>query len=87
MLARMGLPEQSVTLTPAEIAEFNQKLGEARHNVNNYLALIIAASELIKRKPETTAKMVDSIAEQPERIVKELQGFTKEFEKRFGITH
>jgi hypothetical protein len=87
MLVRMGLPEQSVTLTPAEIAEFNQKLGETRHNVNNYLALIIAATELIKRKPETTAKMVDSIAEQPERIVKEFQGFTKEFEKRFGITH
>jgi ABC-type nitrate/sulfonate/bicarbonate transport system substrate-binding protein len=83
----MGLPEQSVTLTPAEIAEFNQKLGEARHNVNNYLALIVAASELIKRKPETTEKFVDNIAEQPQRIVKELQGFTKEFERRLGITH
>jgi hypothetical protein len=87
MLAPMGLPEQSVTLTPAEIAEFNQKLGETRHNVNNYLALIIAASELIKRKPETTAKMVDNIAEQPERILKEMQAFTKEFERRLGITH
>ncbi|NJN05356.1 MAG: hypothetical protein HC814_01675 [Rhodobacteraceae bacterium] len=83
----MGLPENSVTLTAAEVAEFNQLLGETRHNVNNYLALIIAATELIRRKPETTDKMVGNIADQPERILKELQGFTKEFERRLGITH
>ena len=83
----MGLPAQSVTMTPAEIAEFNEKLAKTRHDVNGSLAIIIAATELIKRKPETTAKMVDNIAEQPERIVKELQAFTKDFEQRFGITH
>jgi hypothetical protein len=82
----MGLPERSVTLTPAEIAEFDQQLAQARHNVNNCLALIVAATELIRRKPETTANMVDSIAQQPERIMKELQAFTKDFERRLGIT-
>ena len=85
MLRRMGKPDQAVTMSPAQIEELNKKLCEARHDVNNCLALIIAATELIRRKPDTTARLVDSIAEQPKRIMEQLQKFTREFEKSMGL--
>ena len=87
MLWRMGKPDQAVTMSPAQIEELNKKLSEARHDVNNCLALIIAATELIRRKPDTTARLVDSIAEQPQRIMEQLQKFTHEFEKSMGLRH
>jgi hypothetical protein len=86
MIRRMGKPDHAVTLSPAQIEELNQKLCDARHDVNNYLALIIAATELIRRKPDTTARMVDSIAEQPQRIMEQLQKFSREFEKSMGLS-
>lgn len=85
MIRCMGKPEQAVTLSPAQIEELSKKLSDARHDVNNYLALIIAATELIRRKPDTTARMVDSIAEQPQRIMEQLQKFSREFEKSMGL--
>ncbi len=81
----MGLPDKPVTLSPAQVEELNKKLSEARHNVNNFLALIIAASELIKRKPDTTARMVDTMAEQPAKIMEEFQKFSREFERTLSI--
>ena len=58
----MGLPTEPVTLTVPQIAELNQKLSSMRHNVNNNLALLVAALELIRRKPDLALKMVDKIA-------------------------
>jgi len=81
----MGKPVQAVTLSPEQIEELLKKLSEARHNVNNNLALIIAATELIRRKPDTTARMVDNIAEQPQRMMEEFQKFTKELEIALGV--
>lgn len=81
----MAMPEQSVTLDPEQIALLNKKLSEARHNVNNFLALIVAATELIRRKPETTTRMVDTMADQPQKIMEELQKFSKEFEAMLNI--
>jgi len=81
----MGMPEQPVTLTPAQIEELKDKLSGARHNINNNLALIVAATELIRRKPDTTDRMVDNIAEQPQKIMTELQAFTREFEIALGL--
>ena len=81
----MGLPDKAVTLTPAQVEELSKKLSDVRHNVNNFLALIIAAAELIKRKPDTTARMVDTMAEQPAKIIEEMQKFSKEFERILSI--
>ena len=81
----MGLPDKAVTLTPAQVEELSKKLSDVRHNVNNFLALIIAAAELIKRKPDTTARMVDTMAEQPAKIIEEMQKFSKEFERILTI--
>jgi hypothetical protein len=85
ILPRMAMPEQPVTLDPEQIAQLNKRLSETRHNVNNFLALIVAATELIRRKPETTTRMVDTMAEQPQKIMEEFQKFSKEFEAMLRI--
>jgi hypothetical protein len=82
----MGLPTESVTLTAPQVAELNQKLSDMRHNVNNNLALLVAALELLRRRPDMLQKMVDSMAVQPDKMNEEIQRFSTEFEKAFGIT-
>lgn len=77
--------DQPIHLTPAEIEELNQKLSTFRHNVNNYLSLIVASVELIRRKPEMVGRLIDSLADQPGKITAEMKIFSDEFEKTLGI--
>ncbi len=81
----MLLPNEPVTLTPEQIAELNSKLSKMRHDINNYLALIIAAAELIRFKPDSTERMLNTMAEQPQKITADIAKFSAEFEKTFGI--
>ena len=82
----MGLPEKPIALSPEQVAELNQKLSAMRHNINNHLALILAGTELIRRKPDLAPKFIESIAQQPDRILAELRGFSAEFEATCQIT-
>src|SRR5262250_1587519 len=65
-LAPMGLPRETVPLQPSQIAELDRVLSEVRHNVNNHLALMVAALELIRRKPDAVPRVLDNIVEQPQ---------------------
>jgi len=49
------------------------------------LSMVIAATELIKRKPEGADRFLEMIGQQPPRIIAELQQFTNEFEKTLKI--
>ena len=82
----MGLPTQPVTLTVEQVAELNKRLSSMRHDINNNLALIIAAVDLIKHKPQTTERMMATLAEQPSRITEQIGRFSAEFEKALGIS-
>ena len=82
----MGMPQTPVTFTPEQVAELNEKLGTMRHDINNNLSLIVAAVELMRRKPESAPRMIESISQQPDKIIAQLRGFSVEFEKTFGIT-
>ena len=82
----MAMPQSPVTLTPEQVAELNEKLATTRHDINNHLSLIVAAVELIRRKPELTPRMIDSISQQPDKIIAQMRGFSNEFEQAFGIT-
>ncbi len=82
----MGMPQTPVTLTPEQVAELNEKLATARHDINNHLSLIIAAVELMHRKPELSARMIESISHQPDKIIAQMRAFSAEFEQTFGIT-
>lgn len=81
----MGLPEEPLTLMPSDVEELSQKLATLRHNVNNHLSLILAATELIRRKPEMAARMADSLSEQPQKIVDEIRQFSEVLEKALRI--
>ena len=74
------MSESAVTILPEQIAELNQKLSAMRHNVNNHLALIAAAAELIRRKPDLALRMVENIGLQPDRVSQEIRAFSEAFE-------
>lgn len=82
---RMGLPEQPVTLTPEQVEALQKRFSEARHNINNHLALIVAASELLARKPEAADRVSKALKEPPDKIVEELRGFSSSLEKALQI--
>ena len=82
----MGLPQQPVTLSPAQIEELNTKLHDMRHNINNNLSLIVAAAELARRKPDAALRMIETMEKQPEKVTVELRTFSAFFEQAYGIT-
>lgn len=82
----MGLPNQPVTMSPEQVAELNSKLSDLRHNINNQLALVVAAAELLRRKPDLAARMVDTMIEQPQKIIEEIRKFSSDFEQLMQIT-
>jgi hypothetical protein len=82
----MLLPSQPVTLTVEQLTDLNRKLSAMRHDINNQLSLIIAASELIRHKPQTAERMMATLVEQPPKIADALLKFTTEFERAIGIT-
>jgi hypothetical protein len=82
----MGLPTNPVTLTAAQVEELNKHLSTMRHDINGDLALIVAASELIKLNPELLPRMLKTLTEQPPKIRERADKFSAAFEKLLGIT-
>jgi hypothetical protein len=82
----MGLPTEPRTLTVEQIAELNRKLADMRHDINGELGVIVAAVELIRRKPESLERVLASLSEQPARIGESLKKFSLECEEALGIT-
>jgi hypothetical protein len=81
----MGATESSIALTPEQIADLNKRLSHMRHDVNNHLSLIVAACELIRRKPELAGRMIENIVQQPEKICAEIRSFSDTIELILGI--
>jgi len=81
----MALPTEPATLTADEIAELNKQLSVMRHDINNHLSLIMAAVELIRRKPEALERMSNTLLDQPPRITEAMTKFSAIFERAFGI--
>jgi len=82
----MPLPNQPVTLNVEQIGELNKKLATLRHDVNNNLALVVAAAEIIHRKPESAERVWSGLAEKPHKIAESIAQFSHELEKALGIT-
>jgi len=81
----MVLPETSITVSPKQLADLNNRLSAMRHNVNNHLSLVVAACELMRRKPELAMRMLDNILQQPERINVEIRDFSDVVEVLIGL--
>lgn len=82
----MGMPQTPITLTPQQVADLSEKLATARHDINNNLSLIVAAVELMRRKPEIAPRMVESISQQPDKIIAQMRTFSADFEQALSIT-
>ena len=82
---RVRSPVQPTSLSVEQIAELNQKLCTMRHDINNYLALIMAATELMRYKPEALERMLPTLREQPAKIGEALAKFSSGFETALGI--
>ena len=81
----MAAPPESISLTPETLRDLEARLSDLRHNINNQLALVMAAVELIRRKPDMAARMVETIAQQPPKIQDEVQRFSTSFEQALQI--
>ena len=82
----MALPSQPAALSAEQVAELQRQLSTMRHDINNQMSIIVAALELIRYQPETTEKMIETIAQQPRKVGDSLTKFTAEFEQALGIT-
>ena len=74
-----------VTLTQQQITELNQQLSALRHDVNNHLSLMMAAAELIRRKPEAVERMLPTLTAQPAAITEVIKSFSTSFEAALGV--
>lgn len=81
----MQLPTEPVTFTAEQIQDLNQKLSNLRHDINNHLSLVNAATELIRHKPQMSERMLTTVSEQPPKITAAMAKFSAEFEAAFHI--
>jgi hypothetical protein len=82
----MPLPSEPVTLSVEQISELKQKLTDLRHDVNNNIALMLSAVEMIRRKPESRDAMLDSFVRQPQKVTNAVAQFSKDLEAALQIT-
>ncbi|EEF58971.1 hypothetical protein Cflav_PD2020 [Pedosphaera parvula Ellin514] len=82
----MRLPSEPITFSVQQVEEMNQKLSILKHDINNHLSLMMAATELIRHKPHMAERMMVTLCEQPPKITAALNKFTTEFENAFKIT-
>ncbi len=82
----MRLPSEPVALTPEQVEKLNRSLSVMRHDINNSLALIVAALDLIRRKPQSAEEMLAKLADQPTKITASLTKYSAEFEQTLGIS-
>ena len=81
----MSTPADTVILTRQQVEALNKHLATMRHDVNNSLSLVVAASELIKFNPASAERMANTLAEHPPKIGDLLAKFTAAFEETLGL--
>lgn len=81
----MSSTSQPTALNVEQIEELNKQLSTMRHDINNHLSLMMAAVELIRRKPEAAERMANTLIEQPTKITESMKKFSMQFEDALAI--
>ena len=81
----MSSDESQVQITAEQIAQLDRQFHEMRHNVNNSLAAIVSALELLRFKPETTEKMLETAINRTRSVSADMRSFSGEFERILGL--
>jgi hypothetical protein len=74
-----------VSLSEDQILALHEKLRVMRHDVNGRLANMVAAAELIRMRPESTAERLQLLLDQPHKAAESIAEFSREFEQLFGL--
>ena len=75
----------SVSLTAEQIQDLSKQLSTMRHDINNSLSLVLAAAEVIRRKPEAVERMTGTLTDRPRKVTDAMQKFSASFENALGI--
>lgn len=78
-------PGGPVTLKEEQILELHQHLRDMRHDVNGRLAIIVAAAELIRLRPEAAEERIKQLLEQPHKAAAAITEFSRAFETALGL--
>jgi hypothetical protein len=78
-------PSGPVALNEEQIVALHEKLRTMRHDVNGRLANIVAAAELMRLRPESTAERLQMLLDQPHKAAESIAEFSRVFEELFGL--
>lgn len=81
----MDLPKQPVTLDVPQVEEISRHFSTFRHDVNGCLALVVAATELIRYNPDVLKRMANTLIEQPPKIAGKVREFIEQCERTVGL--
>lgn len=81
----MDLPTQPVTLDVTLVEEISRHFSSLRHDVNGCLALVVAATELIRYNPDVLKRMSTTLIEQPPRIAGKVREFVEHCERALSL--
>ena len=79
-------PSGPVTLSEEQIVALHQSLRDMRHDVNGRLAIIVAAAELMRLRPESAEERMKLLLEQPHKAADHIAEFSRLFEGALGVT-
>ena len=78
-------PRGPVSLSEAQIVDLHEKLRNMRHDVNGRLANIVAAAELMRLRPDSSAERLKLLLEQPHKAAESIAEFSRHFEELMGL--
>ena len=78
-------PNGPVTLNEEQIMALHGELRKMRHDVNGRLANIVAAAELMRLRPESSAERLLLLLEQPHKAAESIGEFSRQFEQMLGL--
>ncbi len=81
----MDLPTQPVTLQVPQVEDLARHFASFRHDVNGCLALVVAATELIRYNPDLVKRMATPLVEQPPKIAGKVREFVEQCERTLGL--
>lgn len=82
----MDSPTTPLTLDVPQVEDLSRHFSSFRHDVNGCLALIVAATELIRYNPSVLQRMSGTMVEQPPKIAGKVQEFIRHCERVLGLS-
>lgn len=73
------------TISPEELAQLKKQFSEIKHSINNALAVMMALSEMSKRRPDYAEKLATTVLSKAPQIVSSLQEFTQALNEKAAV--